>query len=391
MTPRCIRCVILILLAPGYNCWTLQGVQGNQRRQCLFFASLGEPSFIEEAVSPAALLDTDGVSSWLVCGDGDLSYCAAIAQSLSESNVSLTATVLEDQAKHHSVYANSKSHTERISTQPSSTVRFETDATKLRECFPGDTKFDRIQFNFPHWPGKANNRRNRELLTAFLESAVQVLSSDGQIHVAFCQGQGGSNACTLIEWKGSWLAAMYAAEHGLMLHTVEPYQPIHDLSAHRGVDRPFRVGQKPKLYRFGFPIVDQAVHKEIQLCCRHELHVVLPKDGDDKFLSEVVEGDVVQQIAQSRVVPKGIRVDVPHREIVSTANGERMVVFSIVYCGESIPLTRASADSFRAKLELEIATNLLPLRENRMGRLVSKPFPYSTLSSILEEEAKIVQ
>jgi hypothetical protein len=39
-------------------------------------------------------------------------------------------------------------------------VRFGVDATSLTTYF-GNEKFDRIQFNFPHWRGKANNKRNR--------------------------------------------------------------------------------------------------------------------------------------------------------------------------------------------------------------------------------------
>ena len=51
--------------------------------------------------------------------------------------------------------------------------------------------FDRVQFNFPHWRGKANNRYNRILLGDFLASASTVLSPGGEIHVALCDGQGG--------------------------------------------------------------------------------------------------------------------------------------------------------------------------------------------------------
>ena len=63
-----------------------------------------------------------------------------------------------------------------------------------------------------------------ELLSAFLGSAIQVLNPDkGQIQVAFCEGQGGATASTNKEWKQSWFAPLYAAEHGLLLVDVEPY------------------------------------------------------------------------------------------------------------------------------------------------------------------------
>jgi hypothetical protein len=115
----------------------------------------------------------------------------------------------------------------------------------------------------------------------------------------------------------------------------------------------------------------------------------LPPDNtdpsDEISLHDVVEGDAIRQIAQSRVVPEGIQVDVPTREIVTMADGERMAVFLIVYRGETVPLTRDDADSFRAKLETDIASNLMPLRESRIGRPVSKPFPYSAFDSLLED------
>jgi hypothetical protein len=101
-----------------------------------------------------------GVSNVLVCGDGDLSYSGCwLAPQLAETGVSLTATVLEDMETHHAVYKNSRQHVERISSLGHE-VRFGIDATQLPTYFPSTT-FDRIQFNFPHWKGKANNRYNR--------------------------------------------------------------------------------------------------------------------------------------------------------------------------------------------------------------------------------------
>lgn len=62
-----------------------------------------------------------------------------------------------------------------------------------------------------------------ELLSAFLKSASQVLSpQNGEIHVALCQGQGGGTASTLKEWRQSWTASQFAAEHGLLLRSVVP-------------------------------------------------------------------------------------------------------------------------------------------------------------------------
>lgn len=62
------------------------------------------------------------------------------------------------------------------------------------------------------------------MLDAFLRSASKVLNPDGgQIQVALCEGQGGATASTHEEWKQSWTAALFAAEHNLLLFNVEPY------------------------------------------------------------------------------------------------------------------------------------------------------------------------
>lgn len=57
------------------------------------------------------------------------------------------------------VYQYSKANTEIIASAGHAPL-FGVDATVLSAHFGGAT-FDRIQFNFPHWRGKANNRYNR--------------------------------------------------------------------------------------------------------------------------------------------------------------------------------------------------------------------------------------
>lgn len=196
--------------------------------------------------------------------------------------------------------------------------------------------------------------------------------------MALCQGQGGSPSRTTEEFRQSWKAAQYAAEHGLMLrNVVTPYVIQYDLSSHRGVDRTFPVGEKPELYIFDFPNGD-LVHTKYQMCCRHELHILL----DDKFFKkeqDIVCGDAIPRIIQG-VVPEGIRVEVPLRRVLSPSESDEentVVVFLVVYCGERIPLCRGFADECRAKVE-QAVDNHMKLRENRAGRIVSRLFPYPT-------------
>jgi hypothetical protein len=342
----------------------------------------------------------------LVCGDGDLSYSATIAPELED--VQLVATVLETEEIHNKVYEHSKMNTNIITSSSSSTslvghrrhkVLFGIDATNLTSHFIDDEKFDRIQFNFPHWKGKANNRYNRILLANFLSSASNILSPHGEIHVALCDGQGGSSSTTLQQWRGSWQASMLAADTGLLLVRVSPYKANYKLSSHREKDRPFNLGKDPMMHIFIKPDGILDASRDIQLCCRHELHIVIPtnNNNDDDTtitsttegiytLNEIVEGDAIQHIIQNHIVPNGVRVEVPARQIVDineTQNQQhgvpyRVCVFLIAYCGEKYPITRQLANTWRIQVEEEVA-KYIPLRDNRKGRTVSRPFPYTAL------------
>ena len=209
--------------------------------------------------------------SWLVVGDGDLSYCSTIAQDLAVSNIKLLATVLENEDVHNKVYQRSIENTRTICKF--GTVQFGVDATKLEDLYQ-DKRFDCIEFNFPHWRGKTNAKYNRELVDNFLKSASKVLKRDGKIFIAFCDGQGGMPSESLEKWRQSWMPAMYAASYGLMLRKIDPYDPQYFLSSHRGVDRPFNVGKHPQKYIFSFPN-GKSVSQDLQLSCRHELRIVL--------------------------------------------------------------------------------------------------------------------
>lgn len=108
----------------------------------------------------------------LICGDGDLSYGASLALGFAEENngdernndVELIVSVLESKEVHNQVYKDSKRNIQIIK-ECGHEVMFEVDATKLQSYFcHEDITFDRIQFNFPHWKGKQNNRLNRYVI-----------------------------------------------------------------------------------------------------------------------------------------------------------------------------------------------------------------------------------
>lgn len=201
------------------------------------------------------------------------------------------------------------------------------------------------------------------------------------------------SATTLLEWKGSWTASLFGGEHGLLLANTFPFEAQYRLSSHRGVDRPFKLGKDPMMHVFVKPDGLIAAPRNIQLCCRHELHVIVPDDNgvsDICFLDQILTGDGIENIIQN-IVPEGVRVEVPARIILDyheTHEGNRIAVFLVVYCSERHPVTRSLADEWRAKAESEV-DKIIPLRQNRAGRTVSHPFPYNALHPEIKYNTKL--
>lgn len=229
----------------------------------------------------------------------------------------------------------------------------------------------------------------RALLDAFFCSAAKILSSRGEIHVSLCQYQGGNHAKTVEEWKDSWTAPLYAAEHGLLNVGIQKFYPKYNLSSFRGRDKGFNIGDHPDLYIFSKPNRLEVIPKRLRLCCRQELHILLPdrnsKEPAAFMLEEIKSGNAILNIIES-VVPEGISVEVPARKIwlkEETGYPTDVAVFLVVYCGQGLPMKRSDANEYRRKVE-EKVSETLTLRENRKDRLVSKPFPYTLLDYILK-------
>lgn len=337
---------------------------------------------------------------WLVVGDGDLSYSASIASDLAQNhNIQLIATVLEEQHVHQKIYHHSLQNTatiihgadnvEKVDPEFRHQVQFGVDATQLLRFFPS-TKFDRIVFNFPHWKGKTNAKRNRQLVSDFLKSASQVSTPDADICIALCDNQGGFPATSLAEWRQSWLVPAYAAEHGLLLRRLEPFETRYTQSSHRGVDRPWRKQGNNQLYTFSFPKPTLTVDEALQISCRHELRIVLHPEKlktSPISRSSIVEGREVLLLAQS-FVPDGIDVEVAARDLLTpnecNLDHYSLAVFLIAYSGVTMPLTRHLADEYRSKLESAVQKQWY-LDIAKGGRLVSRLYPRQLLPSLIKE------
>jgi hypothetical protein len=351
-------------------------------------ASLSSSTEQFESAEPDTGNYDEGLQNWLIVGDGDLSYGAMMADELSgSSSIRLTATVLEEETVHNQVYERSKENAESIASHPLHRVRFGIDATELPTFFP-DTKFDSIEFNFPHWRGKTNNKRNRQLADAFFKSAASVLKPDGEIRVALCHGQGGVPSDDLQEWRQSWMPAMYAAEHGLLLSRLEPFEPVYGLSSHRGVDRPFYIGKNPQKYFFRFPN-GESVPEDIQMSCRHELRIMLHPDkveASSVSRDQIITGDALLELGKE-FIPEGIRFEIPARHVMSPywLEGDHvpLAVFLLNYSGESMPLTRSGCDKIRDSIEKEIMRRW-GLEIAKAGRLVSRPYPFLLLPKLIK-------
>jgi hypothetical protein len=346
--------------------------------------------FVEQRVANVPLKEeeSDDRQLWLVVGDGDLSYSAAISEQLEKSNIRLVATVLEDQEIHRRVYRNSASHTERISNHQSHDIRFGIDATQLQSSFP-TTLFDCIEFNFPHWRGKTNHKYNRQLLDSFLKSASEVLKPSGEIRVALCEGQGGMPASSIEEWRQSWMPALYAAEHGLLLQRYNTFEPDYDLSSHRGVDRSFHIGKSPQRYIFTFPDHTTPVERVFQISCRHELRIMLHPDLLEKSpcsFDDIVHGTALFDLAQ-QCIPKGIRFEIRARDLLPPTldrclDHVPLAIFLLNYSGEYVPLTRQHADEIRVNIEAAVVEQwLLKIAKGTVS--VSRPYPYQLLNSLI--------
>ncbi|XP_051012382.1 ferredoxin-fold anticodon-binding domain-containing protein 1 [Acomys russatus] len=179
----------------------------------------------------------------LLVGEGNFSFAASLSDTL-DPGVSVTATCLqhrEDLERDPVALENLQRLRER-----GIEVRFGVDCTQLAHALQAHRDFDRIYFNFPHCGRKAGVAKNRELLSKFFQSCAEVLTKEGEVHVALCRGQGGTPADKpQREWHNSWQVVAMAALGGFILSDVCPFPceavPGYKCTGYRSQDKPFHV------------------------------------------------------------------------------------------------------------------------------------------------------
>ena len=404
----------------------------------------------------------------LIVGDGDLSFGAFMSEQLklrqqfrsdadadadadanAECKIKMIASVLESEHQHNQVYGDSLKNIERIQKNGHE-VRFEVDATRLSEHFSSNNHGnhcgdnvgiipDRIQFNFPHWRGKANNRRNRNLLNDFIKSSREILPCGGQIHVSLLKHQAGMHAKNTVEWKRSWFPGMFAGEHGMLLSHVLPFEPEYNLSSYQFRDRGFHLnheGREPFMHILTKTNMEMGgngdgdgdgdgdseteicfdndsanttikASREFQMCSYFSLFLAFPiplgktnnivDDIDNSQSSERVRvlwtnGEIsdekfIHKIIESKT-PPGIRTEIRPWRILreKPAQGQRdkhskwkVAEYRVVFFGESQPISFQDAECYKKAIEDEV--ELFTKGTRRGGWTSSKVVP----SSILRE------
>ncbi|NWS50397.1 FDXA1 protein, partial [Probosciger aterrimus] len=178
----------------------------------------------------------------LLIGEGNFSFAASLCGA---EGTHVVATCYESEEKV-SGCGGAAENIQRL-REKGAEVMFSVDCTKLKDYFlPGKIEFDCIYFNFPHCGRKAGVVKNRELLAHFFHSSSEVLSEEGEVHVALCNGQGGTPADQpQREWHNSWQIVAVAAGAGFILSNVHPFkaETIHGYkcTGYRSQDKSFCV------------------------------------------------------------------------------------------------------------------------------------------------------
>lgn len=302
----------------------------------------------------------------LTVGEGDLGFSAALARQ--GVCTSLTASTWDTKAKLFQAYENAERNVGIITNTPSSNVVYEQDATQLKL---DGSPYDVVLWNFPHVPGKANNKWNRVLLDNYFAAAKSVLSEDGKCIVTLCPDQSGWHARTHRQWLHSWKLAHAAAENGFVVSSMQPFD-VDDPAFRDGMYYP--MGHRGSGGRFSafqgradLFILQQAQPGISGLQAplyAHEIHVNAREIANIEWLEEETrksiagicskDGDLRDILRGSDPLWSVHVVDIymcPRTGLVSHA-------LEISYCSTSCAVGREAADKIRKEVELQLPHHL---------------------------------
>ncbi|KAM6907389.1 ferredoxin-fold anticodon-binding domain-containing protein 1 [Xenentodon cancila] len=239
--------------------------------------------------------------SILLVGEGNFSFAASACKSAGGPGSSVTATCLqrrEDALLHEGAACNIQTIEDY-----GGTVLFEVDCTKLEDCATlRGRAFDCVVFNFPHCGRKSGVKKNRELLKKFFLSCVQVLAEGGEVHVSLCNGQGGTPADQpKREWHNSWQVAAMAAEAGLILSAIQPFEnetlQSYKCTGYRSQDKGFHV-EKALLHVFtrSLPYTFVQMIQVEEVVEGKRVHYSMPAELSDYIFRKFHSADSVHPI-----------------------------------------------------------------------------------------------
>ena len=300
-------------------------------------------------------------------------------------------TVLESKQKHFETYKTGVENAMKINSFEGAQVKFGVNVTDIKtlESLPKATE---IVFNFPHIPGKANVKYNRELVKHIFCNCRLFLEENGSLCLSLLKGQSGVFAESKIEWKASWLVQLHALCNGLYLKTVEDFELNYNLSSYRGRDMAFNLGDEPRKYTFA-RVEDYQGGKgdcgdnedDFRLCYFHELHLRLNDNDSVPNIDEITQMArkavrlVVSKCGDDDVLPITVETsfvaDLRWNKNSNQNPAGSVVIYEICYL--SLYLHRSTANAIRSALECEVIgkNNLFKLYEKKNGLLVSNAVP----------------
>lgn len=235
----------------------------------------------------------------LAVGDGNLSFSLSLLNRQLHVPLKLVATSFQEE--DHVIRCPHTSHNTEELLKRGVIIIHQVDGTNLdqSERFSQlGLKYDVIYFNFPHTGRKSQIKKNRQLVEKFFRSVTKHLAGDGRVVVALCQGQGGTPVdCQKRGYENSWKVVEMAAEAGLILTRVGPFQsvdyPGYLPTGYRGQSKAFLLVGALE-HTFGFPGVSQSLFPPVYT---HDISFWCSQGQFDEF--ELVT--VVEQATEGNV------------------------------------------------------------------------------------------